>query len=144
MVEQIVSIDALLEKELVDVWRESVKATHDFLTKEDIEAIKPDVKIGIYKVELFCIRDAGGKIKGFMGISENKIQMLFVHPHFRGQGVGWELVKYALYNGRACFVDVNEQNEQASGFYKKMGFTVFDRSALDDQGRPFPVLRMKL
>lgn len=40
-------------------------------------------------------------------------------------------------------MDVNEQNTQAAGFYRKMGFTAFRRDALDDQGNSFPILRMK-
>ena len=44
----------------------------------------------------------------------------------------------------ATLVDVNEQNEQAVGFYLKMGFTVTGRSPLDAQGKPYPLLHMAL
>jgi putative acetyltransferase len=37
---------------------------------------------------------------------------------------------------------VNEQNENAIGFYKKMGFYVINRSALDNEGLPYPILHM--
>jgi putative acetyltransferase len=43
----------------------------------------------------------------------------------------------------ATKVDVNEQNDQAVGFYRHMGFEVTGRSAVDDLGQPFPVLHMK-
>ena len=39
---------------------------------------------------------------------------------------------------------VNEQNPQARGFYEHMGFTVRERSETDDQGNPYPILRMVL
>jgi putative acetyltransferase len=39
--------------------------------------------------------------------------------------------------------DVNEQNGQAVGFYKRMGFTATGRSPLDGQGRPYPLLHLK-
>jgi len=39
-------------------------------------------------------------------------------------------------------VDVNEQNDQAVGFYRKMGFTETGRSPTDDDGRPYPLLHM--
>ncbi|KPR39388.1 acetyltransferase, partial [Citrobacter freundii] len=37
---------------------------------------------------------------------------------------------------------VNEQNEQAVGFYKKMGFTVTGRTEVDDLGRAHPLLNL--
>ena len=41
------------------------------------------------------------------------------------------------------YVDVNEQNPDAVKFYERMGFRTFHRDATDDQGNPFPILRMK-
>ena len=41
-------------------------------------------------------------------------------------------------------LDVNEQNPQARGFYERMGFRVEGRSPVDDAGRPFPQLHMRL
>ncbi|PSG70607.1 GNAT family N-acetyltransferase, partial [Escherichia coli] len=37
---------------------------------------------------------------------------------------------------------VNEQNEQAVGFYKKVGFKVTGRSEVDDLGKPYPLLNL--
>jgi putative acetyltransferase len=42
------------------------------------------------------------------------------------------------------YVDVTEQNHQAAGFYKHLEFEVFERTELDEQGNPFPILKMKL
>ena len=44
----------------------------------------------------------------------------------------------------ATRVDVNEQNEPALGFYRHLGFAVVGRSALDGQGRPYPLLHMSI
>ena len=41
-------------------------------------------------------------------------------------------------------MDVNEQNSAARGFYEACGFAVEGRSELDDQGRPYPLLHMRL
>lgn len=41
-------------------------------------------------------------------------------------------------------VDVNEQNEQAVGFYKHCGFETIKRSELDTSGKPYPTLHMEL
>ena len=66
-----------LINQLLEVWEDSVKATHTFLSNEEIENIK----------------------------------------------------KYV---------------PQAKGFYEHMGFKVYKRNELDEQGNPYPILYMKL
>lgn len=129
---------------VVEVWEASVRATHDFLTEKDIQYFKPLILNDyLALVELSCLRDAQGQIAGFMGVAAGKIEMLFIHPNLRGQGIGKRLLEHAIQQLNAYEVDVNEQNEQAVGFYKHVGFEVISRSELDGQGNPFPLLHMK-
>jgi len=130
--------------EITDVWEASVRATHAFLREEDIQTIKPLVRDEyLHLVTLFGVRDATGRIAGFIGVAGNKIEMLFVHPHARGQGIGGQLLAYATAHLGTDEVDVNEQNGQAVGFYLHAGFRVTGRSELDGQGQPFPLLHLK-
>lgn len=132
-------------EEILDTWESSVRATHDFLSEEDIISIKPQVIEGAkYVSKLLCVRDNNGIIKAFMGIHDFKIEMLFVSNESRGHGVGKRLVEYAIEVLNVNYVDVNEQNSQALGFYEHMGFKVFKKSEFDEQGNPFPILNMKL
>ncbi len=39
-------------------------------------------------------------------------------------------------------VDVNEQNERAVRFYERSGFSLINRSAVDEQGDPYPTLHL--
>lgn len=130
--------------EIVEVWEASVRATHDFLTETDIEALKPLI-LNEYldAVELFCIWE-NGEILGFLGLSPDKIEMLFLRPDARGKGIGKELLLFAIQEKGIRKVDVNEQNPQAVGFYRHMGFEVVSRSPLDSQGKPFPIMSMEL
>jgi|GEM_PF-1567338 len=131
--------------ELVEIWESSVRATHDFLTEEDIQSLKPLILNKYFPaVELKCIRDKFGQISGFTGIAEDKIEMLFVSPDSHGKGFGKELVEYSIRIFGVDKVDVNEQNPSALGFYEHMGFRVESRSELDSQGKPFPLLHMIL
>ena len=131
--------------ELVTVWEASVRATHHFLKEEDIQFFKPLILNEYLKaVSLYCIRDNDGAIQGFMGLSPDAIEMLFIHPNFRGKGIGKILTDYALKECNITKVDVNEQNEQAIGFYEKMGFKVVGRSQTDAMGKPYPILHMEL
>jgi putative acetyltransferase len=130
--------------DIVDVWEASVRATHSFVTDEDITEFKPLI-LGTYlkAVELRCIRDKG-RIIGFLGVADENIEMLFLHPDFIGRGIGKRLVDYAIMELKAKRVDVNEQNPNAWKFYERAGFKVVGRSELDPTGRPYPILHMKL
>ena len=59
----------------------------------------------------------------------------------------WErkkLITYAIDNLQVTKVDVNEQNNQAVGFYKHIGFNTYKRSDLDGEGKEYPILHMRL
>lgn len=83
-------------------------------------------------------------VLGFIGVADKKIEMLFLEPKYFGQGLGLKLLDFAVKELKADKLDVNEQNEKALKFYQKFGFQTFDRTDKDDQGRSYPILRMKL
>lgn len=130
---------------IVDVWEASVRATHHFLEERHILYFKPLILRDYLKlVNLTCARNPSGKIIGFIGIAENKVEMLFIHPEYFGRGVGRKLMEMTMLEyPQINEVDVNEQNEQALGFYRHLGFKVFNRSELDPLGNPFPILHMR-
>lgn len=131
--------------ELLEVWENSVRATHDFITEEDIEFFKPIIiEQAFPATTLKCVKGAEGKILGFLGVQGDKVEMLFVLNETRGKGVGKVLLRYAIDTLKANKVDVNEQNPLAVGFYQHMGFFVESRSPIDEMGKPFPILHMKL
>lgn len=134
----------LLIDQLVALWNESVRASHNFLTSEDVEKLTPFVKIGLSSIETLVVKYDIDMPIAFMGIDGRKIEMLFVLPNYLGNGIGKELVAYAIENYNVKYVDVNEQNPAAVGFYKHLGFATFERTELDEQGNPFPILKMKL
>lgn len=131
--------------ELLAVWENSVRATHDFITEDDIAFFKPIIiEQAFPNVTLKCIKSEHKTILGFVGVHDSKIEMLFILDAARGKGVGKALLNYAIEQLAANKVDVNEQNLLAVGFYQHMGFKVASRSPLDDMGKPFPILHMRL
>lgn len=79
-----------------------------------------------------------------MGIEDRKLEMLFLLPEKRGMGIGRKLIEYGIKNYSINELTANEQNLQAKGFYEHLGFRVYKRSETDEQGKPFPVLYMRL
>jgi putative acetyltransferase len=130
---------------LLEIWEASVRATHDFLSEDDLQALKSLIlKQYFDAVNLTCAKTSAGEIAGFCGVHDGNIEMLFIAPEMRGQGIGALLAAHAINAQNATKVDVNEQNPQALGFYQRIGFVVTGRSPTDGQGKPYPLLHMAL
>lgn len=131
-------------EQILTVWENSVLATHDFLTPSDFEEIKELVEsINFNDFQVFCLTSETS-VLGFIGVADFKIEMLFLDPNYFGLGLGQKLLNFAIQELKADKVDVNEQNLKALKFYEKFGFETFERTDKDDQGRNYPLLRMKL
>ena len=119
-----------LTGQLLEVWESSVKATHLFLSEEEIENIKNYVPQAIQEIPYLIIVVNEHQVPiGFMGIAEQHLEMLFIS----------DVEKYSVND-----LAVNEQNPLAKGFYEYMGFKVYKRTECDEQGNPYPLLYMKL
>lgn len=130
---------------VVDVWEASVRATHHFVSEADLQFFRPLVRDGLPQLsQLACVRDEIDEVAGFVGVAHSQVEMLFLHPAARGQGAGRRLLTYAISVFGATTLDVNEQNEQAVGFYQHMGFVVAGRSERDSTGKLYPLLHMRL
>ena len=136
--------DRKLLDQLTALWERSVRSTHTFLSQPEIAAIRESVPEALERVaHLVIARDREAPL-GFLGAEGNRLEMLFLEPEARGQGTGSALVRYGLETYGLTEVTVNEQNPRARGFYEHMGFQVVRRTPLDEQGRPYPLLYMKL
>jgi putative acetyltransferase len=129
---------------VLEVWEESVRATHTFVALSDIDIFRPLVRSSLEQLPALCVRDSTGAAAGFMIVVDGKVEALFLHPDWRGQGAGRRLLQHAIDHLGATELDVNEQNPQAIGFYERMGFEVVGRSDTDGNGKPYPILYMRL
>lgn len=127
---------------LTGIWERSVRATHTFLSEDDITEIRAMLPTYLANVDLYGIV-YGDVIAGFIGLSGNMIEMLFIDDCFRGKGLGSLLIDHAISLG-ADAVDVNQQNPLALKFYRSKGFHIVSRDEHDSEGRPFPILHLSL
>ena len=79
-----------------------------------------------------------------MGIEGPKLEMLFIKNSERRKGLGRQLLNYGIKNYNINELAVNEQNPNAKEFYEHLGFKVYKRTELDEQGNPYPILYMRL
>ena len=140
----IIRLDDKYYPEIINLWEVSVRASHHFLSPEEIDFYKPLVlKYALPQATLFGISDQN-KLTGFIGIRGNKIEMLFVHPDNFGQGLGTKLLNFPIREQKCTLIDVNEENPQAYKFYLKNGFKIQSRDETDDNGKPHPILHLHI
>ena len=133
-----------LIESLLSVWESSVKATHLFLSEDEINHIREYVPEALKSVPvLVAAENEDGRPFGFMGIADQMLEMLFISNGNRGHGVGTQLLQYGIKNYSVNRLAVNEQNPLAKGFYEHLGFEVYKRTEFDEQGNPYPLLYMK-
>lgn len=129
---------------LVQIWSSAVDATHDFLSVQDKREIESHLASGYFPQVKLSLAEVDGEVVGFAGTVQGRLEMLFVHDAHRGRGVGRALLKHVISEDDVSTVDVNEQNPEAVGFYLHEGFSVGGRSELDSDGRPYPLLHLKI
>lgn len=109
-------------QELTQVWEASVRATHDFLPDSYIELLRNLVLTRYLDAVMcrICTRDKQQHISGFAGLPPARSKCLH-RPQHRGEGLGKQLLQYAMEHLNADELDVNEQNPQALGFITSKG-----------------------
>ena len=63
-----------------------------------------------------------GCVKGFVRVSENEIQKLFVEPVLQKKGIGARLLTFAIEEKSANTLWALEKNTRAISFYERHGF----------------------
>lgn len=130
---------------LLEVWESSVRATHLFLSNDEIKCIKKYVPQALNEItHLIIAKNEAGSPVAFMGIENGTLEILFISSEERGRGLGKRLIQYGIKRYAVERLAVNEQNSQAKGFYEHMGFRVYKRTDQDEQGKPYPLLYMSL
>ena len=128
---------------IMEIWESAVLATHDFLKQDDFELFKKLIpKTFLPQLQVFIL-EQNGQVDAFFSVSEDNLEMLFVHDDARGKGLGRQAVTYVVGDLMILKVDVNEQNPQAVGFYEKVGYKKVGRSQLDGMGKPYPLVHFE-
>lgn len=129
---------------IIGIWCEAVDATHEFLQADDRAAIEREVRDVFPSLDFLVAVDDVDCPIGFMLLDDGVIEALFIEPARHRQGIGRALVNAALARHGRVSTTVNEQNRRAFGFYERLGFRSAGRMERDGQGRPYPLIRMRL
>lgn len=131
--------------DLLNIWENSVRATHHFLSDSEISQIREYVPQALQKVaHLLVAENESGEPIGFLGTEQERLEMLFLSQQERGKGIGKEILQYGMKQYGIRELTVNEQNPQAVGFYEHLGFETYKRTDCDEEGNPYPLLYMRV
>lgn len=73
-----------------------------------------------------------GLIKGFIQINRTEICQLFVDTFFQNEGIGGELIEFAIREFQVDHVWTLEKNIRAISFYQKHGFHMTDQKKFEE------------
>ncbi|WP_367618494.1 GNAT family N-acetyltransferase [Vagococcus proximus] len=127
---------------ILDIWEKSAKATHAFLSPDDLDFYKEQIPNFLDHVELRIWSIDKSPI-GFSGTSGQELDMLFLDPEKIGGGYGHQILTWLIETQNITKIDVNEQNSRAKDFYLKHGFKVVSRSERDGFDKPYPILHLE-
>ena len=127
----------------LEIWRDAVDVTHQFLSPADrVEIDRMVADEFLPNAELWIVEDDSGRAAGFLVMDGTMIDALFVDPAHHGQGYGTALLEHALAIAPDATVDASEQATNAVPFYLSRGFRIVGRSETDPQGRPYPLIHL--
>jgi ribosomal protein S18 acetylase RimI-like enzyme len=126
------------------IWRRASEVGHSFIDASALDADAALVREHYMPAAAIRVAEAEGRPVGFIALLGSFIGGLFVDPAAHGQGAGRLLVLDALAKHPDLDVEVYEANTGARAFYARLGFRETGRRETDDQGRPWPLLRLRL
>lgn len=129
---------------MCQVWESSVRATHHFLSEEDIRSLAVYVPQALAQVPVLVVAfsDQGIPV-GFMGIDGTRLEMLFLSPDVRGTGLGPAGCSSGASGGTVSPLCASMSRTLKPSI--SISTWVFRSAAArrpDEQGNPFPLLCM--
>ena len=118
---------------VMDIWMKSTIKAHDFISKEYWQNNYNTVKeVYIPMSETFVYKDVQ-RIKGFISVINNEfIGALFVDIDFQGNGIGKQLIDYAVSKYGKLKLAVYKENKKSVEFYINRGFKIIEEQINDD------------
>ena len=98
------------------------------------EYSKPEILNSIW------VYESEGIIKGLIRIVEKEVVELYVEHFFQGQGIGAELIEFAIKEHDVKSLWVLEKNVNAIRFYESHGFHITEKKELEEGTTEYKVM----
>lgn len=103
------------------IWLASNLEAHSFIPAEYWRGNYEAVKAALARAEVYVYEDASG-VLGFVGLSGDYIEGIFVASDARSHGIGRQLLDHVKATHRCLELNVYAKNRRAVEFYQREGF----------------------
>ncbi|WP_035292926.1 N-acetyltransferase [Clostridium sp. KNHs214] len=130
---------------IMNIWLKSTIKAHDFINKEHWENSYDTVKTVYIPIAETLVYEDNEGIKGFISIINNEfIGALFVDVAFQGNGIGKNLINYAIDKYNELTLAVYKENKKSVEFYINRGFKIIKEQVNDDSGHSEYLMQREL
>lgn len=114
---------------VMQLWLTTNIDAHPFIAPSYWHNMYPLVKKMIPVAELYVYEnDETAKIDGFIGLSEEHIEGIFVDEASQSKTIGTQLLHHVKGRKRRLTLEVYQKNTRAIAFYKKEDFSIQDET----------------
>lgn len=118
---------------VMDLWLDTNLKAHDFIPAVYWRSNFGPVKEMLPRAEVYVYEDAGG-IQGFVGLSGEYIEGIFVADETQSQGIGKRLLDHMKAIKDTLRLNVYQKNTRAIRFYQREGFVIQHESSDESTG----------
>ena len=122
-------------EEVLDAWYTASKVAHHFLDEDFLREERQRIATEYLPVSETWVYEKDDKVVGFISLLENEVGGLFVHADHHRQGIGGELMDFAVKHKGTLILDVFEENAIGRSFYEKYGFVKLGEVMDEEIGR---------
>lgn len=108
---------------VADIWLETNLKAHCFIPAQYWKNNFELVKELLLQAEVY-VYESNQKIQGFIGLSGQYIEGIFVLDEMQSQGVGTLLLNYVKNKKFKLLLNVYQKNTRAISFYRREGFEI--------------------
>ena len=115
---------------VADIWLDTNIKAHNFIPAEYWRSNFKSVKEALSQAEVY-VYEHDTEIQGFIGLSDEYVEGIFVSGEMQSHGIGKILLNYAKDKRNKLFLNVYQKNVWAISFYQREGFEI-QYSGLDE------------
>ena len=108
---------------VADIWLKTNLKAHDFIPEQYWTSNYELVKEMMSQAEVYVYED-DKMIQGFVGLSNEYIEGIFVSDEMQSRGIGKILLDYIKDKKDRLQLKVYQKNVRAMSFYQREGFTI--------------------
>ena len=124
---------------VADIWLKTNLKAHDFIPEQYWTSNYELVKEMMSQAEVYVYED-NKMIQGFVGLSNEYIEGIFVSNEMQSCGIGKLLLDYIKNKKIRLRLNVYQKNARALSFYQREGFDI----QYDNHGRMQPITKVTM